>query len=335
MSPTSEKIRIKQEGVTGDLWQMTSRGSNGLTYFTHPIWLPDGDGLVFTSDSSGRREAHLLDWPGGRITRITGGGGGSPVVSMEGDSIFFIRGGRILKQGIDGGEVEEICSLPGVEKFGQVGQICDGSHLVVCCNGEKESILVKCPRGGGDYSVFHRDPRHLSHLLPSPSNPSVLSVAWTRWGGGETSQRLWLTDLARGGTSPLYDQPEGELVTHEAWSGNGKWIGFTAGPFDRTPGSFSLRLIDPLGGDAVTIAEGGNYWHCCPNADGSLVVADTNWPDDGIQLVDVASGEVETLCLSRSSINVHPHPCFSPDGAKVAFTSDVSGSSQVYIVELP
>jgi len=335
MTQVREKRGIKQDGITGTLWRATSEGSNGLTYFTHPAWLPDSSGLVFTSDRYGRREAHLLEWPGGNITRITEGVAGHPVVSMDGESILFIRSGRVLRQALGGGRPEEIGVLPGTRKFGQVGQTCDGKYLVVSCNMSSESLLVKFPRGGGDYSVFHRDPRHLSHLLPLPSDPELLSVAWTRWGGGEMPQRIWLTDLAKGGTRPLYDQPEGELVTHEAWSGDGRWLGFTAGPFDRKQGTFSLKLIDPRGRKTVDVADGGNFWHCCPNRDGSIIVSDTNWPDEGIQLVDSSSGEVETLCLSMSSIDTHPHPRFSPDGERVAFTSDVSGKSQVYVVELP
>ena len=31
----------------------------------------------------------------------------------------------------------------------------------------------------------------------------------------------------------------------------------------------------------------------------------------------------------------HPHPSFSPDGQRVAFTSDMTGRPQVYVVDVP
>ena len=69
-------------------------------------------------------------------------------------------------------------------------------------------------------------------------------------------------------------------------------------------------------------------------------------------------GEPRTLCLSNSSNvgahwetdhcpydegpvdvyapqHTHPHPCFTPDGRRVVFTSDRTGDAQVYEVGVP
>ena len=84
------------------------------------------------------------------------------------------------------------------------------------------------------------------------------------------------------------------------------------------------------------------------------MVADTNFPDIGIQTFDARDGigEPKTLCYpGASSIgehwngpfpyangpiqvyapqHTHPHPSFSPDGRYVVFTSDRSGFAQIY-----
>jgi oligogalacturonide lyase len=97
-----------------------------------------------------------------------------------------------------------------------------------------------------------------------------------------------------------------------------------------------IKSINPDGSDDRLIAE-LNFWHAASDLEGKLVVADTNWPDLGIQLVDVATGGIDKLCESDSSDpnkQVHPHPSLSPDGTKVIFGSSSTGSSEVYVADL-
>jgi oligogalacturonide lyase len=89
------------------------------------------------------------------------------------------------------------------------------------------------------------------------------------------------------------------------------------------------------------------------------MVADTNFPDIGLQLFDPRDGDgtAVTLCHPGSSNvgahwngpfpyeqgpievyapqHTHPHPSFSPDSRQIVFTSDRTGYSQVYEVEVP
>ncbi len=249
--------------------------------------------------------------------------------------MLYVSNRCILRRDISSEDREVISQIPDEAiHCGQIGQTCDGRYLTVCCTGERYSLLVKAPRKGGHATIFHRDHRHLSHLIPSTAHAALLSVAWTHWAGGETNQRLWIVAINGKEMRPLYHQKNGELVTHEAWSGDGR-IAFTSGPFDRKPNTFSVKSVDPLTERTQMLAERGNFWHCCPNRDCSMVVADTNWPDDGIKLIDVPESDVKTLCYSNSSTAIHPHPCFSPDGRKVVYTSDLSGSPQIYVAELP
>lgn len=88
------------------------------------------------------------------------------------------------------------------------------------------------------------------------------------------------------------------------------------------------------------------------------MVADTNFPDTGIRIFDPrdGKGEPRTLCHPEASSigehwdgpfpyangpipvyapqHTHPHPSFSPDGRRVVYTSDRSGFSEVYEVEI-
>jgi oligogalacturonide lyase len=101
-----------------------------------------------------------------------------------------------------------------------------------------------------------------------------------------------------------------------------------------------------------------NAWHSICNRDGTLMIADTNFPDVGLQLFDPRDsvGTPVTLCHPQASSvgrhwngpfpyedgpievfapqHTHPHPSFSPDGQRVVYTTDRSGFAQVYEVTI-
>lgn len=108
-----------------------------------------------------------------------------------------------------------------------------------------------------------------------------------------------------------------------------------------------------------------NAWHPSINRQGTLMCADTVFPDIGLQLFSPLDGvgTPTPLCFPSASSegkhwntdhcpyddedykqgkwkvyapqHTHPHPAFSPDGRFVVFTSDRSGFAQVYEVEVP
>jgi oligogalacturonide lyase len=93
-------------------------------------------------------------------------------------------------------------------------------------------------------------------------------------------------------------------------------------------------------------------WHAAIDATGRRAVCDTTFPDQGIHLIDLATGLATPLCSPGSSNagshwggpfpynkgpvevyapqHTHPHPRFSPDGRRVMFTSDATGHAQLY-----
>ncbi len=107
-----------------------------------------------------------------------------------------------------------------------------------------------------------------------------------------------------------------------------------------------------------------NAWHPSINRQGTMMCTDTTFPDIGLQLFDPRDGvgTPRTLCLPEATNegkhwntdhcpyddedyqqgkwkvyapqHTHPHPAFSPDGRFIVFTSDCTGQSQVYEVEI-
>ncbi len=92
------------------------------------------------------------------------------------------------------------------------------------------------------------------------------------------------------------------------------------------------------GRPAERICQGPYFWHSGASWDGEWIVSDTNWPDQGLQLVHVPTGHFRTLChagASQDHIRVgHPHPALSHDGRLAVFTSDRAGVAQVYAVHI-
>ena len=90
--------------------------------------------------------------------------------------------------------------------------------------------------------------------------------------------------------------------------------------------------------EPTVITQGPYFWHSCGVPDADWIIADTNWPDRGLQLVHVPSGRYAPVCYAQSSQSnpqwSHPHPLFSPDGNHVLFTSDRTGTAQVYMARI-
>jgi hypothetical protein len=157
---------------------------------------------------------------------------------------------------------------------------------------------------------------------------------------------------------------------HETFLGRSRNIVFTVWPKE-------LKVMDWETRDLRTITA-FNAWHITPNRDGTKILCDTVHPDRGLQLVDVSTGERQTLCYPGASSGgsqwktsryavaedwaaarasaekdkalswmematdtvygpqwTHPHPSFSPDEKLVAFASDRTGHTQVYVCEIP
>ena len=86
------------------------------------------------------------------------------------------------------------------------------------------------------------------------------------------------------------------------------------------------------------LVEGPYFWHSGASFDGEWIVADTNWPDNGLQLAHVPSRRFRTLChpgATRDHVEYgHPHPSLSQDGRVAVFRSDRTGASQVYVAHI-
>jgi len=101
-----------------------------------------------------------------------------------------------------------------------------------------------------------------------------------------------------------------------------------------------IDVCDAAGGPVETMVEGPPYfWHPGCDPTGEWIVSDTNWPDQGLWLINARTKKMMRLCGSGSSNShpgrSHPHRCVSPGGMVVLFNSDRTGGPHVYAAHVP
>ena len=334
------------------------------TYFLSSSFTPGQRSVIFTSYRTGSAQLFEAGFPDGEIRQLTDGGAihpFSPIIAPRGGTVFFVREGSVWEIALDSLEERLVAKFDG--QLGECSLSEDGRWFVAACRGPDGWGIVTGSTDGSE-ARFFAFPRTIIHPQFSPLDPEWIEFA------ADPAPRMHR--IRRDGSSLecLYEHDNDEFVVHETFLGSTGDLVFTVWPKALKRMSWTTREIS-------TIAE-FNAWHITPNRSGTKVLCDTNHPDTGLQLVDVATGARQTICLSKASSQgsqwlrsryalaqdweaaaaaaekqkalswmemqgdtvygpqwTHPHPSFSPDETMVAFASDQSGHTQVYVAELP
>lgn len=220
---------------------------------------------------------------------------------------------------------------------------CDRWWAIPVKVGERFRLVVLDTESGKWDVILERE--SIGHPQFCPDDAGLLFYA------GPLNDRVWVIGRDGRNHRRLYERKRGEWITHEVW----------------IPVTRELAMVDwPKGIRAIHVDSGKerrvtsfNAWHAACNRQGTLMVADTNFPDTGLKLFDPRDGVGApiTLCYPGASNvgdhwagpfpyedgpvpvyapqHTHPHPSFSPDGRRVVFTSDRTGHAQVYEAILP
>ncbi len=93
-----------------------------------------------------------------------------------------------------------------------------------------------------------------------------------------------------------------------------------------------------VGKEPRKLVEGPYFWHSGASYDGDWIVADTNTPDEGLQLAHVPTAHFRTLCYAEATQDHHsfghPHPALSPDGRVAVFRSNRTHIPQIYVAHI-
>jgi oligogalacturonide lyase len=276
------------EATGARVHQITSHPSiNHPSYFLHSSFTPDQRRLLFTSYRTGQAQLFEAAFPEGEIRQLTDGEPihpFSPAIAAAGRSVFFVRGGAVWE--IDRAGLEERLVTGFDGQLGECSLSADGVWFTAAARlGQQWGIVVG--ETSGNPANFIPYPRTVIHPQFSP-----LDAEWIEF-AADPAPRMFRMRRDGSGLECLYEHDNDEFVVHETFLGSTGDLVFTVWPNALKRMNWQTRRI-------TTIAD-CNAWHICPNRAGTKVLCDTNHPDVGLQLIDVASGERRTVCLSKSS----------------------------------
>lgn len=339
--------------------------------------------LFFVSHRTGRPEVWCEGRATGELQQLTDQPGiaewsGHP--SHDGRYVYYTAGQAAWRVATETGEVERLVdfgALAGREP-GMVGAAMGTTTLshdnrywaVPVKVGAKLRFTVIDTATGAHETILEADT--IGHPEFHPSDNTLLRYA------GSHKQRIWVINRDGTGNRLVYDRKplakpgQYEWIVHETWNPQPNLVANLVDQEARpAPRREIVTANWPRGCIGIDIDTGAvrpvcafNAWHPSIDRQGTLMCADTTFPDIGLQLFDPRDGvgTPRPLCFPGATNEgkhwntdhcpyddedykqgkwkvyapqrTHPHPAFSPDGRGVVFTSDRTGHSEVYEVEV-
>jgi Tol biopolymer transport system component len=229
-SPDGKRVafasgRSSRQGVT-EIWVCDSNGSNVVQLTSlnaaagTPRWSPDGDQIVFDSDSQGKWAVYAISLSGGKTRRLTPGSANNdaPSWSRDGRWIYFAsdRTGedQVWKIPAEGGEAVQV-----TRKGGTTGFESSNGNILYYAKGRYATSIWKVPVSGGEET----------QVLESLENCTLFAVLdsgiyFVRTPpAGITSSSIQFFSFGTGKTTPI-STAERPAFSGFTVSPDGRWI---------------------------------------------------------------------------------------------------------------
>lgn len=285
----SEHSQFRDRVTGATIHQMTRHLSiSHPTYFLHSSFTPDGQAIIFTSYRTGQAQLLEAGFPLGGIRQLTDGEPihpFSPLIHPDGERILFVRGGGVWAVERTSLREHRVHEFPGAQ-LGECSLDAAGEWITAAIRQDSGfGIAVGRCNGEGWHVIAF--PRTVIHPQFHPLEPEWIEFA------ADPAPRMHRVRRSGSGLECLYEHGNDEFIVHETFLGRTGDLIYTVWPK-------LLCRMDWRTRERNVIAE-FNAWHISADRAGARVLCDTNHPDEGLFLVDVASGQRRRICLSESS----------------------------------
>jgi oligogalacturonide lyase len=330
----SERVHFRDARTGTPILQLTSFPcvSIALGYYAG-AFTPDCRRILFLSQRVASRDSPYdlfrVDIDGGNIVQLTETEGFSGcAIGPDGGHVYLMRNQSLWRLDMETLEETEISHCGAVPVGGNGVLSPDGRYYYASApvarfrtamvrfatDGSEKPLVAEVPYG--PIVILSHDPGGRGTLVYCNDDNNVRCQCLI---GPE------LEDLG--------DWPGSHRYAHVTFLGaTGKLQGCALPP------NRQLLVCDKDDAEPTVIAEGPYFWHSCGATDENWIIADTNWPDRGLQLVHVPTGRYAPLCYPESSQGAqqwsHPHPQLSPGGRYALYGSDRTGCPQLYLAEI-
>ena len=355
-----------------EVWQVTEGKFECVSpYMDQRAWSADERFLVINSNRTGAWQPYLLDIETGearQLCELRKGCYRNVAIDPVHAEAYIAGDGKAFAVNLDDFRVRVAVdwgNVFGEDPEGKAGPDAvalnrDGTLLVRACKTPQggDGLLIAPTDGSGEFE-FVAIPRPgitAGHILFCPGDDNVLSFHAYPDRQNQCDQPAehrtaqWRIDRRTGEMRPLVLVPPGFRAIHCVWGGSSNRLYFHRKSVpDWTP--TALCSVDREGGDLRVHYETSKHrlGHCCPSPDEKWLATDSQDPGENIlMLVHLERNEQHMLCWPNSSIktsrphkrapdlpphtDTDVHPNFSPAGKLIAYNSDISGRSQVYVV---
>ncbi|NOZ56911.1 MAG: hypothetical protein GXO73_09025 [Calditrichaeota bacterium] len=336
----------------GDLWLVPQNGGRATRitvhdgFETHPKFSPDGKWIAFTGNYFGGTNVFVIPAEGGEPRQLTYHPSSATVLGWTPDSKYVVFSSNrtaysrfyteLFKVSIDGKFPEK---LP-VDRGGLASFSPDGTQMVFT---RHPTFFWWWKRYKGTFNqdlwLYDFGKKTFDKLTNYMGNDT-----WPMW--GRDNKIYFVSD--RNGVANLFaydlaSQKIQQVTEHTrdgvqwpSMSADGKWIVYE--------NEGKLWLFD-VGSrrtrEVVVTAPTDDHFNVVAFLDPTKYIQDWDVSPHAKRVVFDARGEIftvpvkngDTRDLSRSTNARDQHPAWSPDGAQIAYVSDISGEQEIYVID--
>ncbi len=341
VAATTVIYKVRGGGSRGDEESRVIPFTTYLGGEYEPKFSPDGKWVAFIWNKEKESVSHIYikSVRSGELRRVTMGDGSeaSPAWSPDGSYLAFLRlrvappESEVYIAPVFGGPERKVTSLWPLEHVFH-------RHLDWSPDGKFLAVADKVS-GPGAFSIFLVSPETgTRRQLTNPSgmalgdvgpafSPDGKSLAFLRSAGGNLNE-IYVQHLDRGDAQRLtFDN---SYISDEGWSSDGRAIVFSSG----RSGSVDLWEIPANGGRARHLRRAADDAYFLTISKTDNLLAFSRWfADTNIWRVEPVAGHPEQRKLTQliASTLEERSAQYSPDGTRIAFRSNRSGSNEIWI----